>query len=82
MTRSESTSAAAPVPASGVPAPPLPPPLAGDQSAGGSAVGGRPDGGPGTLGAGDARGLTDVVTRLRRVLRASIRADYPWESLP
>lgn len=30
----------------------------------------------------DARGLTDVVTRLRRVLRASIRADYPWESLP
>lgn len=31
---------------------------------------------------GDARGLTDVVTRLRRVLRASIRADYPWESLP
>lgn len=31
---------------------------------------------------GDARALTDVVTRLRRVLRASIRADYPWESLP
>jgi DNA-binding MarR family transcriptional regulator len=30
----------------------------------------------------DARGLTDVVARLRRVLRASIRADYPWESLP
>ncbi len=26
--------------------------------------------------------LTDVVARLRRVLRASIRADYPWESLP
>jgi DNA-binding MarR family transcriptional regulator len=26
--------------------------------------------------------LTDVVTRLRRVLRASIRSDYPWESLP
>jgi DNA-binding MarR family transcriptional regulator len=26
--------------------------------------------------------LTDVVTRLRRVLRASIRSDYPWEALP
>ncbi len=26
--------------------------------------------------------LTDIVTRLRRVLRASIRSDYPWESLP
>lgn len=31
---------------------------------------------------GDARLLTDVVARLRRVLRSSIRADYPWESLP
>jgi len=31
---------------------------------------------------GDAYTLTDVVARLRRVLRASIRADYPWESLP
>jgi DNA-binding MarR family transcriptional regulator len=30
----------------------------------------------------DARALTDVVTRLRRALRASIRTDYPWESLP
>ena len=30
----------------------------------------------------DAYALTDVVARLRRVLRASIRADYPWESLP
>lgn len=29
-----------------------------------------------------ARQLTEVVTRLRRVLRASIRDDYPWESLP
>lgn len=29
-----------------------------------------------------AYALTDVVARLRRVLRASIRADYPWESLP
>lgn len=32
--------------------------------------------------AADAWLLTDVVTRLRRVLRASIRVDYPWESLP
>ena len=31
---------------------------------------------------GSAHALTDVVARLRRVLRASIRADYPWESLP
>lgn len=30
----------------------------------------------------DAWMLTDIVTRLRRVLRASIRSDYPWESLP
>lgn len=33
-------------------------------------------------GAGDAWLLTDVVTQLRRVLRSSIRTDYPWESLP
>ncbi len=26
--------------------------------------------------------LTELVTRLRRVLRASIRSEYPWESLP
>jgi DNA-binding MarR family transcriptional regulator len=46
--------------------------------------------GPSELGGGgaaagqvaDARGLTDVVARLRRVLRSSIRTDYPWESLP
>lgn len=31
---------------------------------------------------GDAYTLTDVVARLRRVLRTSIRADYPWEALP
>jgi len=30
----------------------------------------------------DAWVLTDIVTRLRRVLRASIRSDYPWEKLP
>jgi DNA-binding MarR family transcriptional regulator len=31
---------------------------------------------------GDAEALTDVVNRLRRVLRAGIRTDYPWETLP
>lgn len=30
----------------------------------------------------DAEALTEVVNRLRRVLRAGIRTDYPWESLP
>jgi DNA-binding MarR family transcriptional regulator len=30
----------------------------------------------------DSQLLTDVVTRLRRALRTSIRTDYPWESLP
>ena len=30
----------------------------------------------------DAGALTEVVTRLRRVLRTSIRGEYPWESLP
>lgn len=30
----------------------------------------------------DARGLTDVVARLRRALRRSIRSDYPWEARP
>lgn len=33
-------------------------------------------------GPSDAQQLTDVVTRLRRALRTSIRTDYPWESLP
>ena len=28
------------------------------------------------------RVLTEVVNRLRRTLRTSIRADYPWETLP
>lgn len=32
--------------------------------------------------AATAAGLTEVVTRLRRVLRSSVRADIPWESLP
>ena len=30
----------------------------------------------------DAWLLAEVVARLRRVLRASIRSEYPWESLP
>lgn len=30
----------------------------------------------------EAKALTEVVTRLRRALRTSIRIDYPWESLP
>ncbi|MFJ6214072.1 MarR family winged helix-turn-helix transcriptional regulator [Streptomyces sp. NPDC092296] len=29
-----------------------------------------------------AQRVADVVTRLRRALRSSIRTDYPWESLP
>ena len=28
------------------------------------------------------RTLTDVISQLRRTLRASIRTDYPWETLP
>lgn len=32
--------------------------------------------------AADARALTDVVTRLRRALRRSIRTEYPWEARP
>jgi DNA-binding MarR family transcriptional regulator len=43
------------------------------------ATGPVPAAGPTTS---DAWLLTDVVTRLRRVLRASIRSEYPWESLP
>jgi DNA-binding MarR family transcriptional regulator len=30
----------------------------------------------------DAWELTDVLTRLRRALRASVRGEFPWESLP
>jgi DNA-binding MarR family transcriptional regulator len=37
---------------------------------------------PVPTGDADAYTLTDVVARLRRVLRTSIRTDYPWESLP
>lgn len=37
---------------------------------------------PVPTGDADAYTLTDVVARLRRVLRTSIRTDYPWEALP
>jgi len=37
---------------------------------------------PDTPTPSDAEALTDVVNRLRRVLRAGIRTDYPWETLP
>ena len=30
----------------------------------------------------DGWALAAIVTRLRRVLRASVRSDYPWERLP
>lgn len=36
----------------------------------------------GADGGGDAWSLTDVITRLRRTLRASVREELPWESLP
>jgi Transcriptional regulators len=34
------------------------------------------------VGPGDAWSLTDVITRLRRSLRAGVREELPWESLP
>jgi DNA-binding MarR family transcriptional regulator len=37
---------------------------------------------PSRASASDAESLTQVITRLRRALRTSIRTDYPWESLP
>ena len=37
-----------------------------------------PRAGPGAR----ARELTDVITRMRRALRRSIRVDYPWEARP
>jgi hypothetical protein len=43
--------------------------------ASGTAVGGAVD-------PAQVQRLTDVVTRLRRALRSSIRTEYPWESLP
>lgn len=30
----------------------------------------------------NAWALTDVITRLRRVLRVAIRSEHPWETLP
>lgn len=33
-------------------------------------------------GAAHAWSLTGVITRLRRVLRSSVRQEFPWESLP
>ena len=49
----------------------------------GTAPGDLPSSGPEAAHAIErARLLTDVVTRLRRALRSSIRTDYPWESLP
>ena len=37
---------------------------------------------PPATGEATAQQLTDVVTRLRRALRTSIRTEYPWEALP
>lgn len=34
------------------------------------------------LGTSRAWALTDLITRLRRVLRSSVRSDIPWETLP
>ena len=52
----------------------------------GPGVGSGPEprtGGASRAGVGsDAHRLTDVVTRLRRALRASIRSEYSWEKLP
>lgn len=42
----------------------------------------QPASAPPAAQTGDARALTDTVARLRRVLRTSIRTEYPWESLP
>jgi DNA-binding MarR family transcriptional regulator len=41
-----------------------------------------PDGAPAHDDGSEAWQLTDVITRLRRVLRSSVRRDYPWETLP
>ncbi|MFI9326477.1 MarR family winged helix-turn-helix transcriptional regulator [Kitasatospora sp. NPDC052868] len=55
------------------PSPPVPDPVAGPAD---------PQAELGAPAIERARQLTDVVTRLRRALRSSIRTDYPWESLP
>ncbi|MFI6843252.1 MarR family transcriptional regulator [Kitasatospora sp. NBC_00085] len=59
------------------PSPPVPDPAAEPQR---HEAAERPDLAPPAIER--ARRLTDVVTRLRRALRSSIRTDYPWESLP
>ncbi|HEY8699870.1 MAG TPA: MarR family transcriptional regulator [Arthrobacter sp.] len=43
-----------------------------------------PDTGPAgrNYAGADAWSLTGVITRLRRVLRSSVRQEFPWESLP
>ncbi len=41
-----------------------------------------PDNDRGRVDPATTRVLTEVITRLRRTLRTSIRADYPWETLP
>ncbi|MGW4692230.1 MarR family winged helix-turn-helix transcriptional regulator [Kitasatospora cineracea] len=44
-----------------------------------------PPTGPAAAGADTLAGaqqLTDVITRLRRALRSSIRSEFPWEALP
>jgi DNA-binding MarR family transcriptional regulator len=59
--------------------------LAGGGEVGGGVAGGGVAGGVHGTDAQestDARELTDAVTRLRRVLRAGIRTDISWESLP
>lgn len=48
----------------------------------GGETGDRRRRGPQGSGAIDAHGLTEVVTRLRRALRASIRTEIAWEALP
>ena len=37
---------------------------------------------PGPKHAREARALTEVITRLRRALRSSVRTDIAWEKLP
>lgn len=37
---------------------------------------------PGAQTGADAWSLTGAITRLRRVLRSSVRQEFPWESLP
>ncbi len=36
----------------------------------------------GAAGSGEGWALTEVITRLRRALRSSVREEFAWESLP